>query len=51
MRKSCNEQSCAKDVFNDYELRDAVPTERKIAKAHASKLLRSGGVPDQLCSE
>ncbi len=51
MRNSGDEQICAKGVFNDQELRVAVPKERKIAKAQASKLLRSGGVPYQLCSE
>ena len=44
-------QSRSKEVFNVQESRDAVPTERKVAKAHASKLVRSGDVSDQLCSE
>ncbi len=51
MRNNGDGQICAEGVFNDQELRDAVPKERKIAEAHASKLLRSGGFPDQLCSE
>lgn len=51
MRKRGHEQICARGVLNDQKLGVAVPKERKIAKAHASKLLRSGGVPYQSCPE